>query len=46
MMSDLFSIYLKTVGHLNLKLLIFCRHIASFKDCGNFELSPMAVGVI
>ena len=46
--SDLFSICLKTIDHLNLKLLIFCRHTASFKiqiskvqDLGNFKLSPI-----
>ena len=29
--SDLFSEYLKPIDHLNLKLLIFCRHTTSFK---------------
>ena len=46
--SDLFSVYLKAIDHLNLKLWIFREHIASFKiwvskvqDFGNFELSLM-----
>ena len=29
--SDLFSEYLKTIDHLNLELLMFCRHTKSFK---------------
>ena len=29
--SDSFSDYLKTIGHLNLKLLMFCRHTTSLK---------------
>ena len=29
--SDSFSDYLKTIDHLNLKLLMFCRHTTSFK---------------
>ena len=29
--SNLFSGYLKTIGRLNLKLLMFCRRITSFK---------------
>ena len=46
--SDLFSVRLKAIDHLNLKLGIFSGHTASFKigvskvqDFGNFELSPM-----
>ena len=46
--SDLFSACLKTIDYLNLKLLIFSGHTASFKtgvskvqDFENFELSPM-----
>ena len=46
--SDLFSVYFKTVGHLNLKLRIFSGYVASFKigvlkvqDLGNFELSSI-----
>ena len=46
--SDLFSVCLKMIDHLNLKLLKFYRHTASFKirtskvqDFGNFKLSPM-----
>ena len=45
---DLFSVHLKAMDHLNLKMLILCRHTASFKiwiskfqDFWNFELSPM-----
>ena len=45
---DLFSINLKKIVRLNFKLLIFCRHTASFTiriskalDFGNFELSPL-----
>ena len=45
---DLFSVCLRTTDHLNMKLLIFSGHTASFKievsevqDFGNFELSPM-----
>ena len=51
--SDLFSVCLKTIDHLNLKLLKFCRHTASFKiriskvqDFGNFKLSPMESGFV
>ena len=46
--SDLYSVCLKTIDHLNFKLWIFSGHTASFKigilkvqDFGNFELSPM-----
>ena len=46
--SDLFTIFRRTIDHLNLKLRIFSGHNASFKigvlkvqDFGNFELSPM-----
>ena len=46
--SDLYSGYLKTIDHLNTNLLIYCRHIASFKIfefsshyVRNFEFSPM-----
>ena len=46
--SDLFSVCLKTIDHLNMKLRIFIGLTASFKievakvqDFGNFELSPM-----
>ena len=46
--SDLFSVCLRTIHHLILKLWIFSGHTASFKieilkvqDFGNFELSPM-----
>ena len=49
--SDLFSVCLKTIGHLNLKMWIFCGHAASFTICfskgqdfWNFELSPMKLG--
>ena len=45
---DLFSVCLRKLNHLNLKLCIFSGHTASFKigvskvqDFGNFELSPM-----
>ena len=31
MAPDLFSNYLKTIDHLNLKSLMFCRHTTSFK---------------
>ena len=48
--SDLFSVHLRAIDHLNLKLLIFWRHTASFKiwiskvlDFWNFELSPMCI---
>ena len=48
--SDLFSVCLKTIDPLSLKLWIFSRHTASFKieiskvqDFGNFELSPMGI---
>ena len=48
--SDLFSVYLRTTDHLNLKSWIFRGHNASFKieiskvhDLGNFELSPMTI---
>ena len=48
--SDLYSVCLKTIGHLSFKLCIFSEHITSFKfgvlkvqDFGNFELSPMHV---
>ena len=48
MFSDLHSVCLKTMAHLNLKSRFFCGHTASFKigvskvqDFGNFELSPM-----
>ena len=44
--SNLFSVCLKTIDHLNLKLCIFSAHTASLKigvskvkDFGNFELS-------
>ena len=30
-LSDSFSVYLQTIDPLNLKLLIFCRYIASFE---------------
>ena len=43
-LSYLYTVYLKTIDHLNLKLGIFSRHTASFKigvskvqDLGNFE---------
>ena len=46
--SDLFSVCLRTIDHLILKLWIFSGHTASFrieiskvKGFGNFELSPM-----
>ena len=43
--TDLFSINLKKIVHLNFKLLIFCMHTASFKirisEIGNFEFSPL-----
>ena len=46
--SDLFPVYLKTIDHLNLKLLMFYMHTESFKiwiskvqDFSNFELSLM-----
>ena len=40
---DLFSVYLKTIDHLSLKIVDICRHTASFKSSGflNFEVSPM-----
>ena len=45
---DLFSVHLKTIYHLNLKLLIFVGilqvlrfDIKKFRIFGNFELSPM-----
>ena len=39
--SYLFSVYLKTIGHLNLKLLIFWWYrIFKVHGFGNFELSP------
>ena len=45
---DFLSAYVRTVHHLNLKLLIFYSYSASFniwisevQDFGNFELSPM-----
>ena len=45
--SDLFSIHVKTINHLNLKLLVFSRHTACLKigiskveDFRNFEFSP------
>ena len=48
--SDLFSVCLRTIDHLILKLWIFSGHTASLKieilkvqDFGNFELSPMTV---
>ena len=48
--SDLFSVCLRTIAHLIVKLWIFNGHTASFKieiskvqDFGNFELSPMKV---
>ena len=51
--SGLYSVYLKTIGHLSFKLWIFSGHIASFKirvlkvqDFGNFELSPMDFGML
>ena len=44
---DLFSVHLRAIDHLNLKLLTLCRHSASFKtgiskvqDFLNVELSP------
>ena len=47
-LSDLFSDNLKIFDHSSMKLLIFCRHTASFdiwisevQNFGNFELSPM-----
>ena len=46
--SYLFTVFLRAIDHLNLKLKIFSGHNASFKigvskvqDFGNFELSPM-----
>ena len=46
--SHLFSVSLKTIDQLNWKLLIFCKHNASFEiwiskvqDFWNLELSPM-----
>ena len=51
-MYVLFSVCLRTTDHLNLKSLIFSGHTASFKieiskvqDFGNFELSPMHLGL-
>ena len=48
MASLVFSVCLKTIDHLNLKLWIFSGHTVSFKigvskdqDFGIFELSPM-----
>ena len=45
---DLFSICLRAIDHLILKLWVFSGHTASFKieilkvqDFGDFELSPM-----
>ena len=50
--SDLFSVHLRTIDHLILKLWIFSGHTASFRieilkvqDFGNFELSPMDASV-
>ena len=46
----MFSVFLRTIDNLNLKLLIFSGHTACFKigvskvqDFGNFELSPMGL---
>ena len=41
--SHLLSVSPKAIGHLNCKMLIFCRYNASFEiqDFQNFELSPM-----
>ena len=49
-LSNLFSVCLRTIDELILKLWIFSGHTASFKieilkvmDFGNFELSPMCL---
>ena len=48
-MSHLFSVSLQTIDQLNCKLLIFCKHYASFEiqiskvQDLNLELSPMKV---
>ena len=46
--SDFCGVYLLTIDHLNLKVLIFCWYPVRFKICnyenqdfGNFELQPM-----
>ena len=46
--SHLLSVSLQSIGHFNQKMLIFCRHNASFEICiskvqnfRNFELLPM-----
>ena len=48
LVSDLYSVCLKTIDHLSFKLGIFSGHVASFQirvlkvqDFGDFELSPM-----
>ena len=47
--SDLFSIHVKTIDHLDFKLLVFSRHTACLKigiskvqDFENYELSPIS----
>ena len=45
-LSDLCSVCLDTIDHLNLRLWIFSGHTAGFgfskvQDFGNFKLSPM-----